>query len=37
LQLPTIVIGWVVGNLLGALAAYYRGIFEPPVSIRSRY
>jgi peptide/nickel transport system permease protein len=28
LQLPTIVVGWVVGNLLGALAAYYRGVFD---------
>jgi peptide/nickel transport system permease protein len=28
LQLPTIVIGWVVGNLLGALAAYKRGVFD---------
>jgi peptide/nickel transport system permease protein len=28
LQLPTIVLGWIVGNLLGALAAYKRGIFD---------
>ncbi|HVZ36855.1 MAG TPA: ABC transporter permease [Polyangiaceae bacterium] len=28
LQLPTIIIGWGIGNLLGALAAYYRGIFD---------
>jgi peptide/nickel transport system permease protein len=28
LQLPTIVFGWVVGNLLGALAAYRRGLFD---------
>jgi peptide/nickel transport system permease protein len=28
LQLPTIIIGWWVGNLLGALAAYYRGVFD---------
>jgi len=28
LQLPTIVVGWLVGNLLGALAAYYRGVFD---------
>ncbi len=28
LQLPTIVLGWVIGNLLGALAAYKRGIFD---------
>lgn len=28
LQLPAIVIGWVVGNLVGALAAYKRGAFD---------
>jgi len=28
LQLPTIIFGWVVGNLLGALAAYKRGVFD---------
>ena len=28
LQLPTIIIGWLVGNLLGALAAYKRGVFD---------
>jgi peptide/nickel transport system permease protein len=28
LQLPTIVLGWIVGNLLGALAAYRRGVFD---------
>lgn len=28
LQLPTILVGWLVGNLLGALAAYYRGVFD---------
>src|SRR6185503_3814028 len=27
LQLPTIVLGWMIGNLLGALAAYRRGVF----------
>jgi len=28
LQLPTIVFGWIFGNLLGALAAYKRGAFD---------
>jgi peptide/nickel transport system permease protein len=28
LQLPTIVIGWLIGNILGALAAYRRGVFD---------
>jgi peptide/nickel transport system permease protein len=28
LQLPTIVFGWFIGNLLGALAAYKRGVFD---------
>ena len=28
LQLPTIVFGWIIGNILGALAAYKRGIFD---------
>jgi peptide/nickel transport system permease protein len=28
LQLPTIVAGWIIGNLLGALAAYRRGVFD---------
>lgn len=28
LQLPTIVLGWIVGNGLGALAAYYRGVVD---------
>jgi peptide/nickel transport system permease protein len=28
LQLPTIVLGWIIGNLLGALAAYKRGAFD---------
>ena len=28
LQLPTIILGWVIGNLLGALAAYKRGVFD---------
>jgi peptide/nickel transport system permease protein len=28
LQLPTIIFGWLVGNGLGALAAYKRGVFD---------
>jgi peptide/nickel transport system permease protein len=28
LQLPTIIFGWIIGNLLGALAAYRRGVFD---------
>jgi peptide/nickel transport system permease protein len=28
LQFPTIVLGWIVGNILGALAAYRRGVFD---------
>ena len=28
LQLPTIIFGWIIGNLLGALAAYKRGVFD---------
>ena len=28
LQFPTIVCGWLVGNFLGALAAYRRGVFD---------
>ncbi|MGL1902354.1 MAG: ABC transporter permease [Fibrobacterales bacterium] len=28
IQVPTILLGWLVGNLLGALAAYKRGIFD---------
>jgi peptide/nickel transport system permease protein len=28
LQLPTIVLGWFVGNTLGALAAYFRGVID---------
>lgn len=28
LQLPTIVLGWIVGNGLGALAAYRRGVID---------
>ena len=28
LQLPTIILGWFLGNILGALAAYKRGVFD---------
>jgi len=28
LQVPSIILGWIIGNLLGALAAYRRGIFD---------
>jgi len=28
LQFPTIILGWIIGNVLGALAAYRRGIFD---------
>jgi peptide/nickel transport system permease protein len=28
LQLPTIIVGWLIGNILGALAAYKRGVFD---------
>lgn len=38
LQFPTIVIGWIIGNFLGALAAYKRGLFDKalfPLSLLS--
>lgn len=28
LQIPALLLGWIVGNLLGALAAYKRGVFD---------
>ena len=28
LQLPAIVVGWLIGNFLGALAAYRKGLFD---------
>ncbi len=31
LQLPAIVLGWVLGNVLGAVAAYIRGVFDKTV------
>ncbi len=36
LQLPAIIVGWLIGNMLGALAAYRKGSFDRllmPVSI----
>ena len=31
LQLPAILVGWVIGNLLGAITAYRKGIFSKTV------
>ncbi len=31
LQLPAILVGWILGNLLGAVAAYIRGIFDKAI------
>jgi len=31
LQLPAIMVGWMLGNVLGAVAAYIRGIFDKGV------
>ena len=28
IQLPAIIVGWVLGNLLGAVAAYKKGVFD---------
>ena len=37
LQLPAIIVGWTLGNVLGALAAYFKGRFDkvlcPPHSL----
>ncbi len=36
LQFPAIIVGWIIGNVLGALAAYVRGAFDKvllPVAI----
>jgi peptide/nickel transport system permease protein len=36
LQFPAIIVGWIIGNLLGAIAAYQRGAFDKlllPISI----
>jgi len=35
LQLPAILIGWIVGNVLGAVAAYKRGIFDKTLFVSS--
>ena len=31
LQLPAIIVGWILGNILGAVAAYIRGVFDKAV------
>ena len=31
LQLPAIVLGWVLGNVLGAVAAYRKGVFDKAI------
>lgn len=31
LQLPAIIVGWFLGNLLGAVAAYIRGVFDKAI------
>jgi peptide/nickel transport system permease protein len=28
LQIPSLILGWIIGNSIGALAAYHRGIFD---------
>ena len=28
IQLPSIIVGWIIGNLLGAVAAYKKGVFD---------
>ena len=35
LQLPAILLGWLIGNLLGALAAYKRGVFDRTLFVSS--
>lgn len=37
LQLPAILIGWIVGNLLGAIAAYKGGLFDKGAFISSLF
>ncbi len=31
LQLPAILVGWILGNLLGAIAGYVRGVFDKAI------
>ena len=31
LQLPSILVGWIVGNVMGTLAAYKRGVFDKAI------
>lgn len=31
LQLPAIIVGWFLGNLLGAIAAYIKGVFDKAI------
>ncbi len=31
LQLPAIIVGWVLGNVLGAVAAYLKGVFDKAI------
>lgn len=31
LQLPAIIVGWLLGNLLGAVAAYMKGVFDKAI------
>ncbi len=31
LQLPAIIVGWILGNILGAIAAYIKGVFDKAI------
>ncbi len=31
LQLPAIIVGWLLGNILGAIAAYMKGVFDKAI------
>lgn len=35
LQVPAILLGWIIGNVLGALAAYKRGVFDRTLFVSS--